>query len=371
MIYVIQPGDTLGDVAVWYGVSVEALQRLNQIPNSEVLIPGQALLIPQPVPTGEYEIQVNGYAYPFISPWVLNETLPFINLLSVFTYGFTEDGMLLPPALNDGWMIDRAGDFQVGAAMVLAPLDAEERFSNVLLSRLLENEAAQDRLLDEVARTMEEKGFVELNIDFEFVPAENRQNLTAFVEKSVRRLPYTVSICLAPKTSRTQQGLLYEGKDYRALGEVADRLFLMTYEWGYKYGPPQAVAPLNQVRRVVEYAVSEIPAEKLDLGLANYGYDWPLPYIQGQTRARTIGSIEAVSIARREGANILFSQQGQSPWFRYRQDGVLHEVWFEDVRSWNGKADLVKEYGLGGVGIWTVMNLNRAGLTLLGERFRT
>lgn len=230
MIYVIQPGDTLGDVAVWYGVSVEALQRLNQIPNSEVLIPGQALLIPQPVPTGEYEIQVNGYAYPFISPWVLNETLPFINLLSVFTYGFTEDGMLLPPALNDGWMIDRAEDFQVGSAMVLAPLDAEERFSNVLLSRLLENEAAQDRLLDEVARTMEEKGFVELNIDFEFVPAENRQDLTAFVEKSVRRLPYTVSICLAPKTSRTQQGLLYEGKDYRALGEVADRLFLMTYE---------------------------------------------------------------------------------------------------------------------------------------------
>lgn len=146
---------------------------------------------------------------------------------------------------------------------------------------------------------------------------------------------------------------------------------LHSYEWGYKYGPPQAVAPLNQVRRVVEYAVSEIPAGKLNLGLANYGYDWPLPYIQGQTRARTIGSIEAVSIARREGANILFSQQGQSPWFRYRQDGVLHEVWFEDVRSWNGKTDLVKEYELGGVGIWTVMNLNRAGLTLLGERFRT
>ena len=370
MIYVVQPGDTLGDIAVRFGVSVLALQVLNQIPNSELIIPGQALLIPQPPQMGQYSIQVNGYAYPFISPWVINETLPYLNLLSVFTYGFTEDGMLLPPPLNDGWMVDRARDYGVARALVLAPMDREERFSNVLLQRLLENEAAQDRLLEELAETMAEKGYAELNIDFEFVPAQNRQDLTAFVRKAKERLPYDISVCLAPKTSSTQRGLLYEGKDYRALGEVADRLLLMTYEWGYKYGPPLAVAPLNRVRQVVEYAVTEIPAEKLSLGLANYGYDWPLPYIREHTIARTIGSMEAVSIARREGAEILFDPTSQSPWFRYRREGILHEVWFEDVRSWQGKCNLVKEFGLGGVGIWTVMNLNRPGLVLLSRNFR-
>jgi len=370
MIYVVQPGDTLGDLAVRFQTTVQAIQYLNQIPDSELIIPGQALLIPQPPREGPFSIQVNGYAYPFISPWVLNETLQHLNLLSVFTYGFTEDGMLLPPPLNDGWMLDRARDYGVAAALVLAPMDREERFSNVLLQRLLENEAAQDRLLEELAETMAEKGFSELNIDFEFVPAEYRQNLTAFVRKAKEQLPYDVSICLAPKTSRTQRGLLYEGKDYAALGQVADRLLLMTYEWGYKYGPPLAVAPIDRVRQVVEYAVTEIPPEKLSLGLANYGYDWPLPYIREHTVARTIGSIEAVSIARREGAEILFAPVAQSPWFRYRRDGILHEVWFEDVRSWQRKFDLVKEFGLGGIGIWTVMNLNRPGLALLSENFR-
>ena len=370
MIHVVRAGDTLGDIAVWYNTTVEELQYLNQIPNSNVLIPGQALLIPQKEPEGPFTIQVNGYAYPFISPWVLDETLPHLNLLSVFTYGFTEDGMLLPPPLNDGWMIDRAQDHDVGAALVLAPMDLEGRFSNVLLSRLLENEAAQERLLEELLQTMERKHFRELNIDFEFVPAENRQDLTKFVRLAGERLPWPVSVCLAPKTSRTQRGLLYEGKDYAALGEAADRLLLMTYEWGYKYGPPLAVAPIDQVRRVVEYAVTEISPEKLSLGLANYGYDWPLPYIREHTIARTIGSIEALSIARRQGAEILFSTSAQSPWFRYRRDGILHEVWFEDVRSWQKKFELVQEFGLGGIGIWTVMNLNRPGLQLLSNTFR-
>ena len=154
------------------------------------------------------------------------------------------------------------------------------------------------------------------------------------------------------------------------MGEVADRLLIMTYEWGYKFGPPLAVAPINRVREVVQYAVTEIPREKLSLGLANYGYDWPLPYIRNRTIARTIGSIEAVSIARREGAEILFDPTAMSPWFRYRRNGILHEVWFEDVRSWQAKFDLVKEFGLGGIGIWTVMNLNRPGLTLLRNTFR-
>ena len=32
----------------------------------------------------------------------------------------------------------------------------------------------------------------------------------------------------------------------------------MTFEWGYTYGPPMAVAPLPQVRAVLDYAVSVI-----------------------------------------------------------------------------------------------------------------
>lgn len=125
------------------------------------------------------------------------------------------------------------------------------------------------------------------------------------------------------------------------------------------------MAPLPQVRRVVEYALTEIPAEKLCLGLANYGYDWPLPFEQGRTVARTVGLIEAVELAKLVGAEIQYDEEAQAPWFSYTNEGVEHVVWFEDVRSWDAKLRLVTEKGLTGVGIWQLMRLYRPGLELL------
>ena len=130
-----------------------------------------------------------------------------------------------------------------------------------------------------------------------------------------------------------------------------------------------AVAPLPNVRQVVEYALTEIPREKISLGLANYGYDWPTPYERGRTVARTIGCIEAVDIARRNRTNIIFDWSSKSPWFQYTDCGVRHVVWFEDVRSWQYKFDLIREYGLTGMGIWQVMELNRPGLYLIRDNF--
>ena len=117
-----------------------------------------------------------------------------------------------------------------------------------------------------------------------------------------------------------------------------------------------AVAPLPNVRRVVEYAITEIPAEKLWLGVPNYGYDWTLPFVQGESKARSISNQYAVSLARRYGATIQFSDYSQSPWFRYfDENGREHEVWFEDARSIKAKLALIPEYGMSGAGYWNLM----------------
>ncbi|MBO5228515.1 MAG: glycoside hydrolase, partial [Lachnospiraceae bacterium] len=144
---------------------------------------------------------------------------------------------------------------------------------------------------------------------------------------------------------------------------------IMTYEWGYTYGPPMAVAPINMVRRVLEYAVTEIPREKINMGIPNYGYDWPLPYRRGTTKARTIGNVEAVQIAVREGAEIKFDEISGSPYFNYDIDGIMHEVWFEDVRSIQRKFDLLNELGLRGAGYWQIMQLFRVNWILLEDNF--
>ena len=80
-----------------------------------------------------------------------------------------------------------------------------------------------------------------------------------------------VLVAVAPKSYANQPGLLYEGMDYAGLGRAADLIFLMTYEWGYAYGPPMAVAPLGQVRTVLDYALTAVAPEKIFMGIPLYG----------------------------------------------------------------------------------------------------
>lgn len=130
-----------------------------------------------------------------------------------------------------------------------------------------------------------------------------------------------------------------------------------------------AVAPVPSVRRVLDYGVSEIPAYKIDMGIPNYGYDWPLPYVRGTTKAATIGNVQAVEIAAQNGAQILFDEEAMAPYFLYEREGVRHEVWFEDVRSMQAKLALVNEYGFRGVGVWNLMRPFLAGWLLLNASY--
>jgi len=123
----------------------------------------------------------------------------------------------------------------------------------------------------------------------------------------------------------------------------------------YTYGPPMAVAPINQVEKVVLYAVNNITPEKILLGIPNYGYDWALPFVKGVSRANSIGNQRAVQIAVENGSPIQYDTVAQAPFFRYKNDGVEHEVWFEDVRSIQAKYDLLYNYSLFGSGYWNSM----------------
>ena len=139
----------------------------------------------------------------------------------------------------------------------------------------------------------------------------------------------------------------------------------MTYEWGYTYGEPMAVAPVDKIRRVLDYAVTAISSEKINMGIPNYGYDWALPYEKDVTKAETIGNAQAVQIAVENNAEILFDEVGQTPYFRYTKDGVDHEVWFEDARSIKAKIELLYEYNLRGASFWQIMRLFRANWLLV------
>ncbi|KHE67651.1 glycosyl hydrolase family 18 protein, partial [Halobacillus sp. BBL2006] len=233
------------------------------------------------------------------------------------------------------------------------------KFDSDLAATILRSPDLQETVITNILDKMKAKGYEGLNIDFEYVYPEDRENYNNFLRKVVGRLRpegYTVSTALAPKIKADQTGLLYEAHDYPAHGEILDFVILMTYEWGWAGGRPWAIAPINKVREVLDYAVTAIPREKIMMGIPLYGRDWKIPWVDG-TFARTVSPKEAVQLAAKYGVEIQYDETYQSPFFKYKDEsGQQHEVWFEDARSMQAKYDTLAAYGLRGGSYWVLGN---------------
>ena len=371
-LYTVQPGDTIYQISQRLSLGKNQLYRFNpNLAAQERLYPGQVLVTALEERPGR-EIEMMGYAYPWVNEGVLRGILPYAWYLAPFTYGFTEQGELVEP--DDEAMLALAKTFDVQALLHLSTLTEQGNFSAQRAGQMLENAQARERLIANTVRIMQEKGFAGVDVDFEFLGRALAEPYAAFLNElssSVHAAGGFLMAALAPKTSDDQPGVLYEGHDYARVGQAADQVLLMTYEWGYTYGPPMAVAPVNAVRRVVEYALGRIPAEKILLGFPNYAYDWTLPYEAGLTRATVIGNETAPQLAFDTGSEILYDETSQTPWFTYTgMDGAVHEVWFEDARSSAAKFRLIEEYGLRGIEYWNFMRPFTTNFSLLNAEFQ-
>ena len=310
------------------------------------------------------EYIVNGYAYPSISKETLEWWLPRLSWVAAFSYGFTEDRNLIN--LEDANLIIPATEAGVRPMMVLTPLDADGNFNDNIAIRVFENPDAQQNLIDNIEANIKNKNMGGVDFDFEYLAADYADDYVELVGRTRGRLRpqgYLTTVALAPKVSTDQPGLLYQGHDYAGMGQAADYCLLMTYEWGYTYGPPLPVSPINSVRRVLDYGVTQIPPEKILMGMSNYGYDWRLPFVQGESKAEKLTNYQALARAEYYGVDVQYDEEAQAPFFTYTSpDGSEHIVWFEDERSWRARLALVEEYGLAGISIWNIMHIFYGGI---------
>ena len=353
IFHTVSAGESLWQIAKRYGISLQTLLTANNIQNPNLIYPGTVLII-----SGKLRpiIDVNAYIYQFgeqAAPIVM-ENGKDLTYLSPFAYRIGENGGLQP--IDDTTAIRTAYAVNVVPIMSITNFTSSELGEN-LAHVVLGTPEIRERTITNIIAVAKEKGYAGVNIDFENVLSSDRELYNGFLQRAVDRLHpegLFVSTALAPKTSAVQQGLLYEAHDYEAHGRIVDFVILMTYEWGYRLGPPQAISPLNQIKRVLDYAVSVIPRKKIFFGFQLYARDWVLPHVNGQ-EAETFSNQEAILRAVRNGAAIQYDVVAESPFYRYRnRQGIMHEVWFEDARSAQAKFDTVKNYNLRGISYWVL-----------------
>lgn len=370
IIHIIEQGDTLYSLGKKYNVDYKQIALDNGLLLNDTLVIGQALVIINNTNKQKLgTIEVNGYTFASINNNLLESILPYLTYISIFSYHILPNGAL--KTINDQEIINKAIKQNVTPLMVITNISEKGKFDSELSHLILNNFSLQDTLINNILTSLKIKNYKGVNVDFEYVLPEDKipyNNFLIKLKKVLEQNNYILITALAPKTKNNQIGLLYEAHDYKLHGQISDRVILMTYEWGYAYSKPMAIAPINNVEKVINYATKEIPSQKILMGIPNYGYNWQLPVIKG-IRATSVNNVEAINIARDNNANIKYDNKSKSPYFNYVKDNKQHQVWFEDARSITEKLKLVNKYNLSGISYWTIDKLFPTNWTILSNMY--
>lgn len=218
--------------------------------------------------------------------------------------------------------------------------------------KVISDEQVQAQAIQSIKSLMA-KGYSGINLDFEWVPAEDRELFSRFVERLVAELRpsgYLVTLSLPAKTNENLASNWVGAFDYKRLGQLADYIAIMTYDQHWKGGPPGPIGDLAWMESVMNYALANIPSNKLLLGIPAYGYDWPL--VSGQN-AKALTARNAVNLAARIGRTPQLHEPSGESWFEYPDEqGIPHKVYFNTAKSMEYKLELVHKLDLGGMAMW-------------------
>jgi spore germination protein len=300
----------------------------------------------------------------------VNEAARSLTYVGFFSYRVQPNGDLIP--LNDASPLAAAKRDHALPMLVITNFSGGN-FQPDIAHRIFTDPTATRRLTHNVIRVMKQKGYRALNVDFEHIREQDRLLYNSFLATllpQVKKEGYLVSTALAPKSSDKQAGPWHGAHDYAFHGKIADFVVLMTYEWGWTGGPPMAVSPIPQVRKVVDYAISKIPRKKIIMGAPLYGYDWVLPYKKGGPPAKRVSPQEAETFAHMKSLKVQHNNRDQAPYFFYTdQRGKKHVVWFENAQSAQAKFNLIKEYRLRGIAYWVLGEHFPRNWSLLQDNF--
>lgn len=235
-VHTFAKGDTLFSVASAYGTSVMQLYRNNPFLIGADYIPeGTQITISFDTPP-TYDAQVSGFAYGYINRSILEAALPYLTYVIVFGYGYDEDGTIIE--VDDSDVIEMSHAYQTEVFLGLTAINRDGTFGSGKIEKLLTDIEFQNTVIKSLIAVIQRKNAQGLDIDMEYIPPQFRTEFAAFVENASEQLNAAglkTHVDLAPKTSADQPGTLYEAHDYGLLGNAANLVFLMTYEWGYTY----------------------------------------------------------------------------------------------------------------------------------------
>ncbi len=252
--YVVKEGQTLFSLSQEFEVPLDELIAANPYANPISLQVGQVVSVPQTDDTPRRPAVLNGYAYPSITDYALECAFPFLTFLSPFSYSITPSGDIIAPDVDE--IITASRNNGVMPLMTVTNI-FEGTFSTEVLSQILADPEASERLVSSILSEVESKNYYGVNLDMEYISPEDRESYNSLLRSISERLHdngYILVTAVAPKYRADQQGILYESHDYAEQGRWADFVVIMTYEWGTTRYIQNAIILIALLRKAREYS---------------------------------------------------------------------------------------------------------------------
>ncbi|BCN32671.1 LysM peptidoglycan-binding domain-containing protein [Anaeromicropila herbilytica] len=371
--YTVKQGDTLIGIASYFNVEINQILINNPfLMEKQYIYPGQTLVIAYPK---KGKITTHGNTVPYIDIDTLKKTLPYLTYLSVLNYTATKEGEII--TYNDDTdIIKTAKEYGVVPLMLLTTLTIQGEADIRTAYDILLNETFQNKQIDNILKILKTKGYKGINISFEYISISNFKLYETYFTKIEKRLKdegYLVFVTINTNITNIDNQIYFERVDYTILGQLANNIIFMNYEWATNINPPSPISSIYNINAFLEYAGKLISLDRVIIGLATIGYDWELPYSAGLSRVYPLTLERAVDLARNKEVIIQFDEKSQTPFYKYMQESngrtIEHIVWFIDARSINSLLDLVMKYKLHGIGIFNITIYNPQLWLVINSQF--
>jgi spore germination protein len=218
-------------------------------------------------------------------------------------------------------------------------------FSPGIADALLGSTANVDRVVKQLSAEVAKRGWDGITVDLESLSGKHPAGLTRLVAGLEAALgsARSVSVCLMASTGDYRA----LGYDLAALGRAADHVVLMAYDQhGPTWSGAGAVGGMPWVKATLTPVQKAVPAARIQLGIAGYGYTWPRT-----GEGRQLSDQGARDLVASQRATAVWSVP-QQEWRATLRDGTT--VWWSDARSYDARVALARQLGLGGVAVWSL-----------------
>jgi spore germination protein YaaH len=204
-----------------------------------------------------------------------------LHTISPFWYTITNAGELKPlKGAQDARLVKKAADNGVRVIPTIT-----NHFDRELTHAILSNESLAAKHRQDIVDEVMAYGYDGIDIDYENIAWEDKDLFSAWIAALAGDLHARDRLLTVTVQPKTFDAIGYNGPgalDYRALAASADEMRIMAYGWCWAGGcmggsaAPGPISPLHWEQRIIRYAKSQAPADKIVMGLHLYGYDWPV-----------------------------------------------------------------------------------------------